>query len=62
MKKKERGTRKGFTTGANAAAAARAAVMGLIQGQVPVEVETLLPNESRVLFQVCDGHVANGKA
>ncbi|MDX8384745.1 MAG: cobalt-precorrin-5B (C(1))-methyltransferase [Ghiorsea sp.] len=60
MKKKERGTRKGFTTGANAAAAARAAVMGLAQGEVPDAVETLLPNASRVLFQVCDGRVADG--
>ncbi|MFN3738229.1 cobalt-precorrin-5B (C(1))-methyltransferase [Hydrogenophaga sp.] len=51
-----RGTRTGFTTGACAAAAARAAVLGLTTGQVPAEVECLLPNSSRVRFAVHDGH------
>jgi len=55
MNKKERGTRKGFTTGANAAAAVRAAVIGLLQGTVPTMVETLLPNGQRVVFTVQDG-------
>jgi cobalt-precorrin-5B (C1)-methyltransferase len=55
MKKKERGTRKGFTTGANAAAAVRAAVLGLLQGAVPATVESRLPNGQRVLFTVHDG-------
>ena len=55
MKKRERGTRKGFTTGANSAAAARAAVIGLVSGTVPQEVEALLPNETRVTFMVYDG-------
>lgn len=56
MKEKaERGTRTGFTTGACAAAAARAAVLGLVTGRVPEEVESLLPNGSRVRFAVRDG-------
>lgn len=55
MKKRERGKRKGFTTGANSAAAARAAMVGLVSGQVPREVEALLPNGTRVTFQVHDG-------
>jgi len=55
MKKRERGTRKGFTTGANSAAAARAATIGLVSGQVPREVESLLPNGTRVIFKIHDG-------
>ncbi|WP_028100935.1 cobalt-precorrin-5B (C(1))-methyltransferase [Pseudoduganella violaceinigra] len=51
----ERGTRTGFTTGACAAAAARAAVLGMATGQVPGEIESLLPNGSRVRFTVQDG-------
>lgn len=50
-----RGTRTGFTTGACAAAAARAAALGLAAGQVPAEVQSLLPNGSRVRFAVRDG-------
>ena len=50
-----RGTRTGFTTGACAAAAARAAALGLASGQVPAEVQSLLPNGSRVRFAVHDG-------
>ncbi|MDX8398107.1 MAG: cobalt-precorrin-5B (C(1))-methyltransferase [Mariprofundaceae bacterium] len=60
MKKKPRGTRKGHTTGANAAAAARAATLGLLAGEVPTEVEALLPNDTRVVFQIHDG-ASNGK-
>jgi cobalt-precorrin-5B (C1)-methyltransferase len=51
----ERGTRTGFTTGACSAAAARAAVVGLATGTVPSEIESLLPNGSRVRFAVQDG-------
>jgi cobalt-precorrin-5B (C1)-methyltransferase len=53
--KAERGTRTGFTTGACAAAAARAAVLGLVSGHVPEEIESLLPNGNRVRFMVHDG-------
>lgn len=51
----ERGTRTGFTTGACAAAAARAAVIGMATGSVPDEIESLLPNGTRVRFLVQDG-------
>lgn len=51
----EKGTRTGFTTGACAAAAARAAVLGIVHGRVPEEIESLLPNGSRVTFAIHDG-------
>ncbi|HQS01516.1 MAG: cobalt-precorrin-5B (C(1))-methyltransferase [Pseudomonadota bacterium] len=59
MMKKDapRGTRTGFTTGACSAAAARAAVIGLVTGQVPDAVECLLPNGDLVTFAVQDGRV-----
>jgi len=50
-----RGTRTGFTTGACSAAAARAAVIGLVTGQVPDSVDCLLPNGNLVSFAVHDG-------
>lgn len=49
--------RSGFTTGACAAAAARAATIGLLQGALPPAVETLLPNGARVAFAVAGGQV-----
>ncbi len=57
MKDKDtpRGTRTGFTTGLCSAAAARAAVLGLVTGHVPAEIECLLPNGDRVRFAVHDG-------
>ena len=58
----ERGTRTGFTTGACAAAAARAAVLGLAGGQVPGEIESLLPNGTRVRFAVHDGRCDGQRA
>ncbi len=54
-KKKEKGTRKGFTTGACSAAAARAACLGLINGVVPEDVECHLPNDQLVHFAVTEG-------
>lgn len=54
-KSSPRGTRTGFTTGACSAAAARAAAIGLAQGQVPAAIESLLPNGSRISFLVQDG-------
>lgn len=50
-----RGTRTGFTTGTCSAAAARAAVIGLVTGQVPATVECQLPNGDLVTFAVQDG-------
>lgn len=60
--KAPRGTRTGFTTGACSAAAARAAVLGLVHGTVPSEVDSLLPNGDRVRFVVHDGRCAADSA
>lgn len=61
-KKKEKGTRKGFTTGACSAAAARAACLGLLNDAVPDEVECQLPNDQLVRFAVIEGQCENGQA
>lgn len=58
----DRGTRTGFTTGACAAAAARAAVLGLATGHVPDEIESLLPNGSRTRFTVHNGRCDTQRA
>lgn len=55
--KRQRGNRTGFSTGANSAAAAAAATLGLVQGRVPEQVECVLPNTQRVLFNITDGRV-----
>ncbi|RLA25235.1 MAG: cobalt-precorrin-5B (C(1))-methyltransferase [Gammaproteobacteria bacterium] len=62
MPKKPKGTRKGFTTGACSAAAARAATLGLLTGQVPEEIETLLPNGQRVIFAVHESFMTDSTA
>ena len=53
--KKTKGTRKGFSTGACSAAAARAATIGLLTGKVPNKIESLLPNGQRITFEVIEG-------
>ena len=60
--RKPKGTRKGYTTGACSAAAARAAVLGLLQGRVPDEVDCLLPNGQNVRFKVEEGFVNGDSA
>jgi len=55
--RRKRGNRSGFTTGANAAAAARAATLGLVSGVVPAEVVCRLPNGQDVTFAVHQGRV-----
>lgn len=50
--RKKRGNRKGFSTGANAAAAARAATVGLVTGKIPDVVECLLPDNNVVQFNI----------
>ena len=59
---KIKGTRKGFTTGACSAAAARAATQGLIAGQVPDAIDCQLPNGQVVSFAVTEGSYENGHA
>ena len=48
--KDRKGLRTGFTTGACAAAAAKAATRCLVKGIALAEIETTLPNRSRVTF------------
>lgn len=48
--------RTGYTTGACSAAAARAATLGLLHGEVPHHVDALLPNGQRVLFFIANSH------
>ncbi|MCE1181231.1 MAG: cobalt-precorrin-5B (C(1))-methyltransferase [Rhodocyclales bacterium] len=55
--KRERGNRTGFTTGANAAAATRAACIGLLTGCVPDSILCRLPNGNEVTFAVHAGRV-----
>ncbi len=55
--RRERGNRTGFTTGACAAAAARAATLGLLNSEVAETVICRLPNGSEVSFAVIDGSV-----
>ena len=54
--KRARGNRTGFSTGACAAAAARAATLGIVAGAVPDSVEAVLPNGRAVVFAVCEGY------
>ena len=55
--RRSRGNRSGFTTGACAAAAARAATLGLLRGEVPDQVLCCLPNGKEVSFVVSDACV-----
>lgn len=59
---KAKGTRKGFTTGACSAAAARAATLGLIAGKTPETVDCTLPNGQVVRFAVSEGSCADNHA
>ncbi len=51
-KKKKRGNRKGYSTGANAAAAARAATLGLVTGRIPEITDCVLPGNNIVQFTI----------
>ena len=53
--KRDRGNRTGFSTGANSAAAAAAATLGLVHGRVPDFVDCVLPNTQRVRFPITGG-------
>ncbi len=55
--RRRRGNRSGFTTGACSAAAARAATLGLVSGQVPESVICRLPNGQESAFTVRGGCV-----
>lgn len=60
--KRKRGNRSGFTTGACAAAAARAATLGLVEGEIPSDVLCHLPNGHEVSFAVADRHLEGDTA
>lgn len=60
--RKPKGTRKGYTTGACSAAAATAAVQGLLTGQVPENIDCQLPNGERVSFKIEEGSIIDGCA
>lgn len=47
-----KGLRTGWTTGTCAAAAAKAAVVGLVEGEAPHQVEVALPDGRRIAFPV----------
>jgi cobalt-precorrin-5B (C1)-methyltransferase len=51
-----KGLRPGWTTGTCASAAAKAAVTGLLTGEVPEVIEVGLPDGQRVTFAVTDRH------
>lgn len=55
--RRNRGNRTGFTTGACSAAAARAATLGLVSGEVPRSVVCRLPMGKDVTFAVQDGRI-----
>jgi len=55
--RRKRGNRSGFTTGACAAAAARAATEALVSGLMPAQVICRLPNGQEVSFAVTDGRI-----
>lgn len=61
-RKRARGNRCGYSTGANSAAAATAATLGLVHGEVPATVECVLPNGQRVRFAITDGRVEGDTA
>ena len=60
--RRQRGNRSGFTTGACSAAAARAATLGLLTGEVPASVVCHLPNGHDVSFAVSEGRIVDGVA
>jgi len=60
--KPKKGLRSGYSTGACSAAAARAAMVGLVSGEVPSTINSLLPNQSWVTFPITDASLSPGQA
>ncbi|MCP4933287.1 MAG: cobalt-precorrin-5B (C(1))-methyltransferase [bacterium] len=61
-KKKKRGDRTGFTTGACSAAAAKAATQGLVTREIPDHIECKLPNGQLVKFEVIEARLNDNYA
>ena len=55
MKVRQRALRRGFSTGANAAAAAKAALLALATGQLPEAVDIPFPSGDRHTFTIHSG-------
>ena len=53
--RRQRGNRTGLTTGACCAAAAKAATLGLLCGEVPMKVAIRLPNGQEAAFDLIEG-------
>lgn len=53
--RRQRGNRTGLTTGACCAAAAKAATLGLLCGEVPMKVAIRLPNGQEASFDLIEG-------
>ena len=62
MSETEISLRRGWTTGACATAAAKAAFSALITGQFPDPVEITLPKGQRVSFSLAKEHLAETSA
>ncbi|MBF0219754.1 MAG: cobalt-precorrin-5B (C(1))-methyltransferase [Gammaproteobacteria bacterium] len=62
MRDTARQGRTGFTTGACAAAAARAATLGLVSGTIPSQIRTRLPNGSEAEFTIISMALHQGQA
>ncbi len=60
--RRKRGHRSGFTTGACAAAAARAAALALVTGKVPADIVCRLPNGQEESFSVLEGRIEGDTA
>jgi cobalt-precorrin-5B (C1)-methyltransferase len=61
-KRKKKGNRKGFSTGANAAAAALAATEGLVTGKIPQWVDCVLPENNVVPFEIIESYIEQNHA
>jgi cobalt-precorrin-5B (C1)-methyltransferase len=60
--RKKKGDRKGYSTGANAAAAARAATLGLVTGEIPKTIDCVLPGNNVVKFTITTSRLESNHA
>ena len=58
----KRELRRGWTTGACATAAAKAAFIGLITGDIPHEIEITLPSGQKPIFAIEESALIDGGA